>query len=171
MQHVTKDFFHRYGFVLLPQHPTFLYWPFESFPARNNSSSSYTLKSTTSKKIILEFLQFPLINRRSYVDIRLSSKLEKIFLEISLSQWYGHLRVLGIPISKTLVIWASPVTLTITQIAKVIWEGDAHITRVLDMGMPETREQGVSLSLGFSRQNIEPVAWWPAACQHFRCAS
>ena len=55
------------------------------------------------------------------------------------SQWYGHLRVLGIPIPKTLVIWASPVTLTLTQIAKVIWEVDAHITRVLGMGMPKTR--------------------------------
>ena len=34
--------------------------------------------------------------------------------------------VLGIPIPKTSVIWASPVTLilTLTQLAKVIWEGD-----------------------------------------------
>ena len=122
------------------------------------------------KKSFLSFFNF-LSSTDALMLTSASSKLEKIFLEISLSQWYGHLRVLGIPISKTLVIWASPVTLTITQIAKVIWEGDAHITRVLDMGMPETREQGVSLSLGFSRQNIEPVAWWPAACQHFRCAS
>ena len=36
-----------------------------------------------------------------------------------------------------LMILASPVTLT--QIAKVIWEGDVHITRVLGMGMPKTR--------------------------------
>ena len=35
------------------------------------------------------------------------------------------------PFPKPLVIWASPVTLTLTQIAKVTWEGDAHITRVL----------------------------------------
>ena len=36
---------------------------------------------------------------------------------------------------------ASPVTLplTLTQIAKVIWEGDAHITRVLGMGTPKRR--------------------------------
>ena len=34
-----------------------------------------------------------------------------------LSQWYGHPRVLGIPIPKTLVMWASPVTLTLTQLA------------------------------------------------------
>ena len=32
----------------------------------------------------------------------------------------------GIPIPKTLVIWASPVTLTI--IAKIRWDGDAHIS-------------------------------------------
>ena len=39
------------------------------------------------------------------------------------------------------VIWASLVTLsiTLTQIAKVIWEGDVHITRVLGIGMPKTR--------------------------------
>ena len=48
-------------------------------------------------------------------------------------------RVLGIPISKTLVIRASPVTLTLSQIAKVIWEGEALITRVLGIGMPKTR--------------------------------
>ena len=50
-------------------------------------------------------------------------------------------RVLGIPIPKTLVIWVSPValTLTLTQIAKVISEGDVLITRVLGMGMPKTR--------------------------------
>ena len=43
----------------------------------------------------------------------------------------------GIPIPKTLVIWASPVTLTI--IAKIRWGGDAHITRLLAMWMPKTR--------------------------------
>ena len=56
-----------------------------------------------------------------------------------MSHWYGNTSVLGIPIPKTLVIWASPVTLNLTQIAKVIWEGDADITRVLGMGMPKTR--------------------------------
>ena len=56
-----------------------------------------------------------------------------------MSHWYGNTCVLGIQIPKTLVIWASPVTLTLTQIAKVIWEGDADITRVLGMGMPKTR--------------------------------
>ena len=54
-----------------------------------------------------------------------------------MSQWYGHPRVLGIPILKYLVIWASPVILT--QIAKVIWEGDAPITRILGMERPKTR--------------------------------
>ena len=64
------------------------------------------------KKLFLSFFNF-LSSTNSYVHIRLSGKLEKIFLEISLSQWYGHPRVLGIPISKTLVIWASHVTLTL----------------------------------------------------------
>ena len=52
--------------------------------------------------------------------------------------WPG---VTVIPIPKTLVIWgASPVTLTVTQIAKVIRQEDAHIARVLGMWMPKTRE-------------------------------
>ena len=52
-----------------------------------------------------------------------------------MSEWYEHHLVLGIPISKTvngrLVIWASPLTLTLTQIAKVVWEWDALMTRVM----------------------------------------
>ena len=51
-----------------------------------------------------------------------------------LSEWRRYHGDMGIPIPKTLVIWASPVILTL--IAKVIWEGDAHITSVLEMGMP-----------------------------------
>ena len=53
----------------------------------------------------------------------------------TMSEWYEHHLVLGIPISKTvngrLVIWASPLTLTLTQIAKVVWEWDALMTRVM----------------------------------------
>ena len=52
---------------------------------------------------------------------------------MSLSQCHGYSRVLGTPIPKTLVIWASPVTLI--QITKVTWEGDADTTRVLGLGM------------------------------------
>ena len=55
------------------------------------------------------------------------------------SQSYEYPRVLGIPIPKTLGIWVSSVALTLTQIAKVISEGDVLITRVLGMGMPKTR--------------------------------
>ena len=40
----------------------------------------------------------------------------------------------GHPLPKSLVIWASPVTLTLTQTAKVLLEEDAHITRVLGNG-------------------------------------
>ena len=52
---------------------------------------------------------------------------------------------------KSLVIWASPVTLTLTQSAKVLLEEDAHITRVLGNGdeTPETplRESEVGFTL------------------------
>ena len=43
-------------------------------------------------------------------------------------QQYEHPRVLGIPIPKTLVMWV----LTLTQIAKVVWEGDAYIASVFN---------------------------------------
>ena len=46
------------------------------------------------------------------------------------SQWYEHPRVLGILIPKPLVIWVIP--LTLTQIAKVVWEGDAYIASVFN---------------------------------------
>ena len=49
----------------------------------------------------------------------------------AVSEWYGHLH------SQNPSDMAIPVTLT--QMAKVIWEGDAHITRVLGMGMPKTQ--------------------------------
>ena len=43
-------------------------------------------------------------------------------------------RDMGIPIPKTLVIWASPSHLILAIMVRVT--GDAHITRVLGMGMP-----------------------------------
>ena len=47
------------------------------------------------------------------------------------------------PFPKTLVIWVSPVTLTLTQIAKVISEGDAHITETGTTASSEaTRRMG-----------------------------
>ena len=56
----------------------------------------------------------------------------------ALLQWYWHLRVLGFPIPKTLVIWVSPshITLAIGVRVKVRVTGDAHITRVLGTGVP-----------------------------------
>ena len=47
--------------------------------------------------------------------------------------------VLGIPIPKTLVIWASPSHITLAFWVRVRVRGDAHIIRVLGMGMPKTR--------------------------------
>ena len=43
-------------------------------------------------------------------------------------------RDMGIPIPKTLVIWASPSHLILAIMVRVT--GDAHITRVLGMGVP-----------------------------------
>ena len=55
------------------------------------------------------------------------------------SQRYGHARVLGIPIPKTLVIWTSPSHITLAIWVRVRVTGDAHITRVLGTGMAKTR--------------------------------
>ena len=49
-------------------------------------------------------------------------------------QWYWRSRVLGIPIPKTLLIWASSSHITLAIWVRVAV--DAHITRVLGMGMP-----------------------------------
>ena len=48
---------------------------------------------------------------------------------------------MGIPIPKTLVIWASPshITLAIWVRVRVRVTGDAHIARILGMGMLKTR--------------------------------
>ena len=56
---------------------------------------------------------------------------------------------MGTPVPKTLLIWASPVTLTltVTQIAKVIWEGDTHITRVWGMGSPKRRVARITVTV------------------------
>ena len=66
---------------------------------------------------------------------RMRKFLEMIFLVL---QWYGHPPVLGILIPKTLVMWASPSLITLAIWVRVT--GDAHITRVLGMVMPKTRE-------------------------------
>ena len=49
-------------------------------------------------------------------------------------QWYGHPGVLGIPIPKTLGIWASPSFINLAIWLKVRVTGDPHITRVFGNG-------------------------------------
>ena len=50
----------------------------------------------------------------------------------------GNPRVLGIPISKILVIWASPSHITLAICVRAT--GNANITMVCGMGMPKTQE-------------------------------
>ena len=38
------------------------------------------------------------------------------------------------------------IPVTLTQIANVIWEGDAHITRVLEMGVPKTGDSHITVT-------------------------
>ena len=80
-----------------------------------------------------------------------------------------HHQSLAITVRKTkrlrrsvLVIWASPVTLTLTltQIAKVIWEGRGcpYHYRVLGMGMPKTRGCPYHCNSGLSSTQTEAFA-------------
>ena len=75
-----------------------------------------------------------------------------------LSEWRRYHGDMGIPIPKTLVIWVSPVILTL--IAKVIWEGDTQNARDMGMGMPKTRGRLISL---WHRTPIKmPWKYWKA---------
>ena len=98
------------------------------------------LRSASPASTFPRFRQLPLIAGGRVLGPG-SAVGEKGKPRTTVSQLYDHSFVLGISIPKTLVIRASPVTLTLapTQIAKVTWETDAHITRVLGMGMPKTR--------------------------------
>ena len=76
------------------------------------------------------------------------------------SQWYEHPRVLGILIPKPLVIWVIP--LTLTQIAKVVWEGDAYIASVFN-GNGDAQNAGMPISLsqrGYSTDFTMGVCGW-----------
>ena len=72
------------------------------------------------------------------------------------------------PVSPEFWIWGCPKS------------GSIHITVTSPLAFVNKRSGyeingfallAASLAVGFSRQKIEPVAWWPAACQHFSCAS
>ena len=90
--------------------------------------SELTFAKTSGTDAGNRIKNWPIADRRDSNEPR---SLCKQLSKVALSQLYGHLRVLGIPILKTVVIFASPVTLTLTltQFAKVIREGGAYIVR------------------------------------------
>ena len=63
---------------------------------------------------------------------------------------------MGIPIPKTLVIWASPSHITLAIWVRVRVTGDAHITRGLGMGMAKTIDAHVTVTPG--RRGTSPFA-------------
>ena len=93
------------------------------------------------------------------------------------NQFRGHdVRVIwasprfGHPHSKTvngrLVIWTSPLTLTLTQIAKVVWEWDALMTRVMtgdgdakNARMPISLWQRLSSRLQILKKPLQTNNW------------
>ena len=62
-------------------------------------------------------------------------RLGHAFLSVVTIQCHSDM---GIPIPKTLVIWTSPSHITLAIWVRFRVTGDAHITRVLGMGMPKT---------------------------------
>ena len=59
----------------------------------------------------------------------------------------GHpLRRFGHPLPKTLVIWASRITLAIWVRFRARVTGDAHITRVLGRGCPKRGEAHITVT-------------------------
>ena len=77
---------------------------------------------------------------------------------------------MGIPIPKTLVIWTFPSHITLAiwvwVRARIRVTGNAHITRVLGMGMPKTRGCPYHFDIGtlktrrkVGRVNFRKVFW------------
>ena len=57
---------------------------------------------------------------------------------------------MGISIPKTQVIWASPFHFSLVICVRVRVKGDAHITRVLEMGMSKTRGSHITVTAPLS---------------------
>ena len=57
---------------------------------------------------------------------------------------------MGISIPKTQVIWPSPSHFSLVIGVRVRVTGDAHITRVLEMGMSKTRRFHITVTAPFS---------------------
>ena len=57
---------------------------------------------------------------------------------------------MGISIPKTQVIWASPSHFSLVICVRVRVKGDAHITRVLEMGMSKTRVSHITVTAPLS---------------------
>ena len=63
---------------------------------------------------------------------------------------------MGISIPKSQVIWASPSHFSLVICVRVRVTGDAHITRVLEMGMSKTRGSHITVTapLSFCRGKV-----------------
>ena len=106
--------------------------PSEIPVAENNLSAN----KLCALKIVLwdmtEEIVFFLVLRNARHSLMNIDRVYLLYRDMGI-QRYGHSPVLGIPIPKTLVIWASPCHITVAIWIRVT--GDAHITRVLGMGM------------------------------------
>ena len=121
------------------------------------SPSALSTRDLSRRLILTQFpAKFPARLYNSVSKTVLVSYLD--LLSTAVLQWHGNPRVLGISISKNLVIWASPSHTTL-----VIWvrvgvrvrvTGDARITRCLGMEMPKTQGAHVTVTSASSTRDL-----------------
>ena len=78
-------------------------------------------------------------------------RLSHAFLSVVAIRYHSDM---GIPIPKTLVIWTFPSHITLAIWVRVRVTGDAHITRVLGMGMTKTRGCPYQCDIGTLEKEI-----------------
>ena len=85
-------------------------------------------------KAVYLLIQYSLLLSHSFVEVFYHLNQGALFLLLLMPNQWRCYSDMGIPIPKTLVIWASP-----SHITLAIWvrfTDDAHITKVLGIGIP-----------------------------------
>ena len=86
-------------------------------------------------KAVYLLIQYSLLLSDSFVEVLLNCLNQgALFLLLLMPNQWRCYSDMGIPIPKTLVIWASPSHITFAIWVRVT--GDTHITKVLGTGMP-----------------------------------
>ena len=87
-------------------------------------------------KAVYLLIQYSLLLSHSFVEVFYYLNQGALFLLLHMPNEWRCYSDTGIPIPKTLGIWASPSRITFAIWVRVRVTGDAHINGVLKMGMP-----------------------------------